>query len=489
MLVGESEHFTIFADTSERSTRKLIEQMELFRAAFLTFFPRTSRFAEEKVHVFIVYRNRTIDDTIPLDDKGKPSGTLAGYFSSGPNPPFIYIKYDSDSVQRQEVIYHEYVHFLASHEEREYPAWFVEGIAETFSLFDIRKEKIIFGKMPQKVSRWLADGTMDFDDFFTRNRAHLRSRKQNEMIARFYDQAQALVHYLHFGPRRAPISQIVAFAQNQLSGMTPEEAFADVFGEPLADFEREFESSIRSGYSYVYRDLPIEEISQDPKITLREATELEIELNYAHALIRSQRFNEARSHLLRASRIAPDDPQLLTLFGFLDLRQEFEDSAYEHFLQAVNAGTRNPYPYIAVARKQLEDLQRKRGQVSARDPDFVACIQLIGKAWSHDRRNRHIYQMMGRSMTLTDAKFAEATLKALTLGFAEFPDDPTITFDLAELLARSGEYEAARNVIKAHFHQKRTPNVQRRATEAYDSLAAQYPEIDIGEMPVASAGG
>jgi len=138
-----SEHFDMLSCTSQDDSKQLLVELEQFREFFFHAFPQ-SRIYDPKPLIFVFdtekqygrYQFRT------PDGKKRPS---TGSYLSGLLQPRITIL-NRDIGQSLPAIFHEYVHALMRARVPKIPAWFNEGMAETFETFSVEKDTAIFGK-------------------------------------------------------------------------------------------------------------------------------------------------------------------------------------------------------------------------------------------------------------------------------------------------------------------------------------------------------
>ncbi|MCX6953099.1 MAG: hypothetical protein NTV51_13175 [Verrucomicrobia bacterium] len=130
-LRGQSDHFELLSSASEKNSRRLLVELERFRENALTMFP-APMLRESKVTIVFFGSDSGFEPYKPLY-KGETK-RVAGYFIDQPDQAFIAVSADSNAGY-EEVIFHEYVHFLVRARGMNLPTWLNEGLAEVFSTF------------------------------------------------------------------------------------------------------------------------------------------------------------------------------------------------------------------------------------------------------------------------------------------------------------------------------------------------------------------
>ncbi len=147
--------------------------------------------------------------------------------------------FDALDERSRRTIDHEATHWMMSVDQSSQPAWFSEGIAELFSTFERRGDKVTWGTPIPDHLRTLHDLSGDqrpSRSFWVEPSALFDREDHTE---RFYAQAWAFTHFMMFARDPRYRQLLVEFLQTFRTQSGPATVNA-VFGATLPDVEREF---------------------------------------------------------------------------------------------------------------------------------------------------------------------------------------------------------------------------------------------------------
>jgi tetratricopeptide (TPR) repeat protein len=102
-------------------------------------------------------------------------------------------------------------------------------------------------------------------------------------------------------------------------------------------------------------------------------------LNLARMLIKQSRFNEAKPELLKLSKLANSNPEILVVVGLLSVQSNEFSDAEKYFLQALNSNIKNKDPiylYLGqIAEKNKNDAEAINWYVQVQQPGEKASSQ------------------------------------------------------------------------------------------------------------------
>ncbi len=209
-------HFVIASAQGEEKTRALAQELEDFRTMVVRF--SNLAHVEERIPTRIFLVPRSTRD-LGFDAK------VAGYFQATMRANYAAIA--PAGAFSDEVLKHEYVHFLVRNQGRQlYPAWFDEGFADFFATLRVRGLRFEYGKpMDARMSWLLNGGWLSYETVLETRDTSGFSRDRGAM---FYAQSYLLVHYLmlehgDFGRRNAD------YVARRERGQSPIEAFEAAF--------------------------------------------------------------------------------------------------------------------------------------------------------------------------------------------------------------------------------------------------------------------
>ena len=144
-------------------------------------------------------------------------------------------------------------------------------------------------------------------------------------------------------------------------------------------------------------------------------------LNLARMLIKQSRFNEAKPELLKLSKLANSNPEILVVVGLLSVQSNEFDDAQKFFLQALDSNIKNKDPiylYLGqIAEKNNNDaeainwyskVQQPREKASSQQADHYLDAKLsMANVISRSQGADAAIQMLDDLENLSDAQLAQ----------------------------------------------------------------------------------
>ena len=146
-----------------------------------------------------------------------------------------------------EVIFHEYTHLLFRHNDRIWPLWLKEGMAEVYSTFETTGYNVRIGKPIDHHLRLLAQQPlMPLAELFA---VVHDSPQYNERDRQgiFYAESWLLTHFLMAGDNPAYKARFGQFTQLLRQGQFPEQAFTNALQTTLPAMETELRRYLKRG--------------------------------------------------------------------------------------------------------------------------------------------------------------------------------------------------------------------------------------------------
>ena len=166
-LEASSDHFVIYGDQNEESTRRFAEKLESFHAAMARLFGKqqTKPGPSNRVTIFVVSNASKVREVT-----GTKNRFMAGIYiprAGGSVALIPRLRHSSASeMTGEKVLYHEYAHhfMIASLTSRAYPRWFTEGFAEFFGNVIFREDgTVLLGAPAQTRAAELVYATRSAD--------------------------------------------------------------------------------------------------------------------------------------------------------------------------------------------------------------------------------------------------------------------------------------------------------------------------------------
>lgn len=251
-----TENFIVYSERNQSITLKLVEELEHFRS-FIIEFSHSKKIINKAPFRVFVTRKRKYWKLTGLR-------STVGLFTMGANGPFA-IMYANEHGRKFElyslnVILHEYVHYLNSHNKNSLAPWLEEGLAEFLSASEAIEGGMIVGKVALarlpalKLAEWYSTKEI------------MEAERLPGFASLFYSQSWLLVHMLHFDPRFKTNFQDLV--NKLVTGTPPEKALKKVYGinfDTLDVALREYFDSGKLSYStmpWVARDIKVIEYTK-----------------------------------------------------------------------------------------------------------------------------------------------------------------------------------------------------------------------------------
>ncbi len=131
-------------------------------------------------------------------------------------------------------------------------------------------------------------------------------------------------------------------------------------------------------------------------------------LNLARMLIKQSRFNEAKPELLKLSKLANSNPEILVVVGLLSLQSNEFSDAEKYFLQALNSNIKNKDPiylYLGqIAEKNNND---------AEAVNWYSKVQQPGEKASGQQADHYLDAKLSMANVMSRTQGADAAIQML----------------------------------------------------------------------------
>ena len=131
-------------------------------------------------------------------------------------------------------------------------------------------------------------------------------------------------------------------------------------------------------------------------------------LNLARILIKQSRFNEAKPELLKLSKLANSNPEILVVVGLLSLQSNEFSDAEKYFLQALNSNIKNKDPiylYLGqIAEKNNND---------AEAVNWYSKVQQPGEKASSQQADHYLDAKLSMANVMSRTQGADAAIQML----------------------------------------------------------------------------
>jgi tetratricopeptide (TPR) repeat protein len=458
----QAENFYLVGDASEGAMRRVAERLEEFRSAFLAVRPPSEQMTGEIDTTVVVFdSDRDFEPYKPLTPDGSTANVGGVFLDSGYD---VYIALTGER-EAERAIYHEYIHQV-SREDRWWPLWFKEGVAEFYSTIQLRdgNETARVGlSIPEHLGR-LRNGVMIPIDEFLRVDQTSRYYNQGREQSLFYAQSWALVHYL-FLKRPGGSDQMLSYLQLLGSGTDVETSFQTAFGSDYQTLGTELDLYIDNSLTLPAIDYRLDDaVERSDRWDAEDITEAEASYHLGEVLWRVDRRDEAVEHLERAIALAPDDDRPLNLMAMIYETDGDPDTAFEFFERAASIESAGYLPHLFFGQRALVRVGDGAGS------DLDSAVRHLRRAVELRPDSFEAISWLGQALVRSPETASEA---ATVLGRAVELDDTD--HDLAVTYFRalwmSGETERAQEGLETLLRGGPGAEASRRAEGLLSDIA------------------
>ena len=421
-----TQHFVIASAQDAEKTIELAQELEDFRR-MVEMFTNIGRF-EERIPTKIILLPRR-ERELGFD------GTNAGYFQAGMRAN--YAAMIPVGAYSDEVLKHEYIHFLVHNRDRLlYPTWFDEGFADFFASLRVRGLRFEYGKPMDARMSWLVNSP--WLSYKTVLEARDTSAFGRDRGAMFYAQAFLLVHYLilengDFGTRNGE------FLKRRERGESPLAAFEAAFGiapSLLTMKLTRYLPKLKFYKGTLKKPLPLVEA------TTRTLPPAEIAAALGTLALHVRGADAARKYYEAALTADPNHGPALTGVGDLHKFAGRFAEAKPYYEKAIKLEPRDENHELDYAEYFL-DLAAKEKDSTKRAEAIREARRHFSRAYKLNPDNPETLAMNGASY-LVDGEDATKGVESLEAAHQLLPSQTQIRLLLAQSYAAAGQPEKAR---------------------------------------------
>ena len=264
-----SDHFVVYADSSEANLRRFSEQLERYHSAmaYLTQLNDAVPSPSNRVTIYVVGSEGEVRKLM-----GGKNRNVAGFYRPRAGGslaviPSVSSKNSGDLVNfSMAILLHEYAHhFLITNSSFAVPRWAAEGAAEFFAAASFGADgSVRLGRPSDHRAAELAFAKDVTATDLLDPELYEKRRGKGQPYDAFYGKAWLLYHYLSFEPARK--GQLRAYYDALSKGQPLREAGAAVFGD-FKQLEKELDAYAQRPKLFAYTLKPA--LLSTGKITLR----------------------------------------------------------------------------------------------------------------------------------------------------------------------------------------------------------------------------
>jgi tetratricopeptide (TPR) repeat protein len=467
-------HFNIYSCGAPSDVYKLSARLEQFCQAF-TQLAGAEAVASPPIVVMAFPNHESLMPFLPLY-QGQPAN-LAAFFQRGTDENLIVLGLpDTNSAYTDlDVIFHEYTHLLFRRNDRIWPLWLKEGMAEVYSTFETAGANIRIGKPIDHHLRLLSQQPLlPLAEMFAVVRDSPQYNERNRQGI-FYAESWLFTQYLMAGDNPACRARFKQFRPLLVQGQLPVQAFTNALQATLPVMDAELRRYLKAG-----RFGPIEfplksDISSPITLTTRAITPVEAYFRLGDELLRIGRPEAAEVYFTQAQKLAPASPLPYEGLGLVAAQRELHEEALRNLKIAFQHGSASFLAYYVAARVQYRltaDAEDRyaplksdaavaiRGELQkslALMPDFGPAHELLG-----------FFEMVqGENLPLAE--------KHLQRAIDLEPENTSYLFSLAQVQWRNHNLEAARRTLQPLLLPSTDAKLRAHAEEMIQGIARNQP--------------
>lgn len=302
----KTAHFNIYSCGNGLAVNRLAGRLEQFCEAY-SMLAGKAAVASPPTVVMAFPDQMDMRPFLPLYN-GQP-GNIAGFFTRGSDENLIVLALPGAEAgtDGMNVIFHEYAHLLFRRNDRIWPLWLKEGMAEIYSTFQTEGTTALIARpIDHHLQLLEREPFMPLHDLFAVTHD---SPQYNErtMQGIFYAESWLLTHYLMTAdtPYRARFGRYTELLQ---AGENPEAAFTNALGVSLPEMEGLLHQYLAAG-QFAPMALPLKSaLSGAVYVTRSAVTPVAVYFRLGDELMRIGREDTAQEYFDRAKRLAPKSP-------------------------------------------------------------------------------------------------------------------------------------------------------------------------------------
>jgi len=345
-------------------------------------------------------------------------------------------------------IFHEATHWLMSVDQKRQPAWFSEGIAEMFSTFERKGDKVNWAKPIALHLGTLQSSMLPLQEFLVEPTA-LSNRDIRQQ--RFYAQSWAFTHFLMFSNNSQRRPMMVKFLDTFRSS-SGEAAVAAAFGDEFAQIEHDFRQYIDQ-HSFPYVTQPVQAAAAPA--ALQPAPGVLVEASLGLLALGADQLELARKHADRAIALDDTSPRGYELLANLAMESDDFDQAATHAEAALKRGSKDSQLYVLMGDSY------SRGRNADKADAEQARVRMYENAINLSPRRLEIYQRLVGALYPIESP-RQSDLDFLNLGLRFYPGEDWLRVGAAMVEYRLGRHDSALATIENALRPESTLDAQER---------------------------
>lgn len=422
-----TDHYRLFSQLNDRETAAWMRGFDQFILSTTDILKMDMR-ALPPLTVVIFGSDKEYTPYKVLKPNGQ-TAKVAGQFVWRPTWSMIGMANATVDEESRRTIYHEATHWLMSADEARQPAWFAEGIAEMFSTFERRGDKVNWAKpIPIHLLLLNSPGEYPLAQFLTEPGALF---DRDDRTDRFYAQAWAFTHFLMFSGDSSRRDLLIKFLETYKT-KSGEATVQAVFGPSLKDVERDFRNYVqRRSWNYMIQPM---KPAADPPL-LQPAPPALVQSQLGFLALGARRLDLARQHARKAIELDPNAPEGHALQAYLAAEDDDFDQAVTHAEDALEHGAKDAALFMLIGDSYV------KGRNSQKPDAKKTRVAMYENAINLSPRRLSTYERLAEALFALETP-REEDAKFMSLGVRGFPGEDWLRVGAAVVDYRLGRREA-----------------------------------------------
>lgn len=467
-------HFDIYSCGTLPEVYRLAGRLEQFCDAY-TLMAAAPVVPSPPIVVAAFPNHETLIPFLPLYH-GQPAN-LAGFFQRGTDENLIVLGLPGTNAafSDMQVIFHEYSHLLFRLNDRVWPLWLKEGMAEVYSTFETTGRVARIGGPIDHHLRLLAhQPLLPLAELFAVGHDSPQYNERDRQGI-FYAESWLLTQFLMAGDNPVYRTRFVQFNQLLHQGQFSEPAFTNAMGTTLPAMEAELRRYLQAG-----RFTPLElslrgDVSAPITVTARYLTPVEVYFRLGDELLRIDRLEPAKTYFQQAQKLAPASPLPYEGLGLVAVERQQHAAALRNLRECLQHGSTSFLAHYLWAREQYrlsadaqnryaplpagaaEQIRSELKKSIALMPNFGPAHELLG-----------FFEMVqGDNLALAEQHLQ----RAIQLE----PENSSYLFSLAQVQLRKQDLAAARRTLQPLLLPNVDPKLRAQAEEMLQGIDRNQP--------------
>lgn len=435
-LQAKSEHFTIYSEGNQEKLLDFAQKLEKFDFLLRTVTGMDEKQVSSPVQVFLLAKEEKIKELAH-------NPNAAGFYSTSNRFAYAVLargkKVDEFDLGAEEVLFHEYTHHFMLHNfPAAYPAWYIEGFAEFFSVVKFPRDGTIeYGHIPMvRAPTLLMANTYPIKELFERNADKLGLMQGD----RYYGTAWLLTHYFQYKADRR--KEMVSYLHDLAKGV-PDMKPDSYFAGGLVGLEKDLRAYMRQRL-FITRlssqAVKIGEIAITPVDPVRGAL-IEDELRVIGHVHEDEWPGIVESVRRDVSKF-PSSAYAIALLAEAEAGAGKKDEALADADRAIALD-----PNLSRAYSTRAEILLDRAHDSGRDEDWKAARTAIVRANRTDTEDLVPLMLFYRYYAMKGGVMPQVGYDGLEKAFALLPQNADYRFAWAQAMAGKGNYATASRLL------------------------------------------